>query len=141
MNTLTGRCLCGSVVYTLPDDLAYAGYCHCSDCRRFSGSAFSAYGGIDEARFTVVRGAELITRYVKMADTVLGFCSICGSSLYATKPSRKMIHLRLGTLDQTPSLQPQTHSFVGSKAEWFSICDGLPQFETSRAAGIPTGTR
>lgn len=134
MNTLSGRCLCGAVAYALPDDLAYAGYCHCSDCRRFSGSAFSAFGGIDAARFTITRGADRITRYVKTADTVLGFCSMCGSSLFATKPSTAMVHLRLGTLDSTPSLTPQTHSFVGSKAEWYLICDGLPQFDSSRAA-------
>jgi hypothetical protein len=137
MKLLSGRCLCGAVEYSLPDDLAYAGYCHCSDCRRFSGSAFSAFGGIDEARFQIVRGADRITQFVKSTNTTLAFCSICGSSLYAAKPERKMIHLRLGTLDQAPSLHPQTHSYAGSKAEWFVICDGLPQFETSRQAAIP----
>lgn len=141
MNTLSGRCLCGAVEYRLPDDLAYAGYCHCSDCRRFSGSAFSAFGGIDAARFELVRGADHVTHYAKSAATVLGFCAICGSSLYAQKPLRQMIHLRLGTLDQTPSLHPQAHSFVGSRAEWFAICDGLPQFETGRAAGIVADRR
>jgi hypothetical protein len=141
LNRLSGRCLCGAVEFTLPDDLAYAGYCHCSDCRRFSGSAFSAFGGIDEARFSIVRGAELISHYPKTADTVLGFCSVCGSSLYAKKPRRQMVHLRLGALDQTPSLRPQAHSYVGSKAEWFAICDGLPQYASSRAAGIPAGGR
>lgn len=140
MNTLTGRCLCGAVAYSLPDDLAYAGYCHCSDCRRFSGSAFSAYGGIAAALFRIERGADRITRYRKSAETELAFCSICGSSLYAVKPTREMIHLRLGTLDQTPSLPTQTHSFVDSKAEWFGIGDTLPQFRTSRAAGLRAET-
>lgn len=41
--TLRGRCLCGAVEYQIPDTLEYAGYCHCSECRRFSGSAFSAF--------------------------------------------------------------------------------------------------
>lgn len=135
---LHGRCLCGAVAYRLPDDLAYAGYCHCSDCRRFSGSAFSAFGGIAESRFEISRGADRIGHYDKSAETQLGFCRVCGSSLYARKPARGMIHLRLGTLDDTPSLAPQAHSYFDSKATWFMPCDTLPRYATSRAAGQPT---
>lgn len=135
MKEIRGRCLCGAVEYTVPDDLHYAGYCHCSDCRRFSGSAFSAYGGLPKAGFRVLKGQDDIAHYQKSEDTVLGFCRICGSSLYADKPNRGMIHIRLGTLDQTPGLLPQTHSYVGSKAAWFEIGDELPQFEAARPAG------
>ncbi len=133
MKEIRGRCLCGAVEYTVPDDLLYAGYCHCSDCRRFSGSAFSAYGGLPKAGFRVLKGQDDITHYQKSENTVLGFCRICGSSLYADKPNRGMIHIRLGTLGQAPGLLPQTHSYVGSKAAWFEIRDELPQFETARS--------
>jgi hypothetical protein len=139
--TLYGRCLCGAVEYRIPDALAYAGYCHCSDCRRFSGSAFSAYGGVQATDFVLTKGYDCITRYAKSEHTVLAFCRSCGSSLYAEKPSRGMIHVRLGTLDEVPTLTPQAHSFVGSKAGWFDVCDDLPQFETSRADGLLIDTK
>lgn len=61
------------------------------------------------------------------------FCGNCGSSLYAEKPKRGMLHLRIGTLDEAPSLRPQFHSFVASKAEWDTICDGLPQYGAGRS--------
>jgi len=132
MKSIEGGCLCGAVAFVIPDDLAYAGYCHCSECRRFSGSAFSAFGGISAARFCILRGEGEITFYTKSASTVLAFCRICGSSVSASKPGRDMIHRRLGTLSGSPSLLPQAHSQVGSKAAWYAICDDLPQFKAAR---------
>lgn len=129
MNELKGGCLCGAIEYVIPDALQYAGYCHCSECRRFSGSIFSAFGGIPKSDFRVVKGIEHIKHYRKSEKTVLGFCSECGSSLYADKPQRGMVHLRLGSLHDTPSLTPQTHAFVGSKVPWYDIKDGLVQFD------------
>ncbi|GAC1632760.1 MAG: GFA family protein [Nevskia sp.] len=136
MKELRGRCLCGAVEYRIPDALHYAGYCHCADCRAFSGSAFSAFGGIAEADFRWLRGEDQVTHFAKSEQTVLGFCRVCGSSLYAKKPGLRMIHVRLGTLVDAPSLPPQTHSFVASKAPWFEIGDRLPQYRGSRAAGV-----
>ncbi len=31
---LTGGCVCGAVLYTVPDAVRYALNCHCSQCRR-----------------------------------------------------------------------------------------------------------
>lgn len=135
MKELRGRCLCGAVEYAVPDSFKYAGYCHCSECRRFSGSAFSAFGGISEADFRLLKGAEAITHYKKSENTTLAFCRICGSSLYGEKPNLGLLHLRLGTLGEAPSLTPQFHSFVGSKAPWHEITDKLPQFEARRPTG------
>lgn len=132
MKQLKGHCLCGAVEYQVPDDFRYAGFCHCSDCRRFSGSAYSAMGGIAIADFEVLKGQTNIATYVKSENTLLAFCRICGSSLYAEKPLKGMVHLRLGTLDEAPSLAPQFHSYVGSKAAWDHINDELPQYEAGR---------
>lgn len=135
MKELRGHCLCGAVEYAVPDDFQYMGFCHCSECRRFSGSAFSALGGIPESSFRVLNGAENIVHYAKTEDTVLGFCRTCGSSLYARKPQRGMIHLRLGTLIDPPTLKPQAHVHVGSKAAWYEIRDGLPQYDGAPPPG------
>lgn len=133
MKQISGRCLCGQVQYVVSDDFKYSGFCHCSDCRRFSGSSSSAIAGIEALALRVLQGGESIRRYIKSENTVLAFCGHCGSSLYAEKPKRGMLHLRLGTLDEAPTLRPQFHSYVGSKAEWDTICDGLPQFEAGRS--------
>ena len=133
MKRLTGRCLCGEVRYEVNDNFRYSGFCHCSDCRRFSGSSASAMAGIPLDEFHVLHGADAIKRYTKTQHTVLAFCTHCGASLYAEKPQRGMLHLRLGTLDEAPSLRPQFHSYVASKAAWDVICDGLPQYPAGRS--------
>ncbi|RZK99729.1 MAG: GFA family protein [Rubrivivax sp.] len=134
MKKLSGRCLCGAVRYEVNDNFKYSGFCHCSDCRRFSGSASSAMAGIPSDEFRFTSGLDAVKQYAKTAHTVLAFCSHCGSSLYAAKPQRGMVHLRLGTLDDAPSLRPQFHSYVASKAEWdTSLCDGLPQYPAGRS--------
>ncbi len=133
MKRLSGRCLCGQVQFEVNDNFKYAGFCHCSDCRRFSGSASSAMAGIAQTELTFTAGEQAVQRYVKSENTTLGFCMHCGSSLFAEKPKLGMLHLRLGSLDESPSLHPQFHSFVASKADWDVINDGLPQFEAGRS--------
>jgi hypothetical protein len=132
MTDLKGQCLCGAVTYTIPDELLYAGYCHCSECRKFSGSAFSTFGGIEKSKFKFESGESKVSYYKKSEASNMASCSICGSSLFADKPQKGLVHIRLGTLVDEPSLKPQAHVFVGSKAPWYEITDTLPQFD-----GIP----
>lgn len=123
---MNGSCLCGGVRYETRGPLVYAGYCHCSQCRKFSGSALSAFGGLDAASFSVIQGVDLLGSYDKTSATRMRFCTRCGSSLFTEKPLSKMVHLRLGTLDTEPSVWPQFHVHVESLPAWSAICDGLP---------------
>jgi len=129
MDILRGCCLCGAVQYEVPDNLLYAAYCHCSECRRFSGSAFSALGGLPKDQLQIKSGKDRIKYFRKTEDSNMAFCDTCGSSLFTEKPLKGLIHLRLGTLMDSPSRTPQVHVLVGSKAAWFQITDDLPQFE------------
>ena len=130
MKILKGQCLCGAVKYEIPDNLLYAGYCHCSECRKFSGSAFSAFGGVPKNSLLIKSGEEEIRYYKKSEASNMASCKVCGSSLFADKVAKGLVHIRLGSLVDFPSLKPQAHLYVGSKAPWFDIIDGLPQFET-----------
>ena len=40
----TGGCLCGDVRYRVRGEPVHVGRCHCADCRKESGSAFTIYG-------------------------------------------------------------------------------------------------
>lgn len=128
LTILHGGCVCGRVRYQVEDRFDYSGYCHCSECRRTSGSAFVALAGCPGDAFRVLQGDEVLSQYQKGPSTVLYFCSKCGSNLFTRKVDSGFIHVRMGTLDEAPSLRPMGHVFVGSKAAWFDITDGLPQF-------------
>ena len=55
---LRGGCLCGAVAYEVEDGFRYALACHCSQCRRATGSAFKPFGGIERERFVLTAGAD-----------------------------------------------------------------------------------
>ena len=54
--TLTGKCLCGAVQYTVADKFVYAANCHCSNCRRATGSAFKPFAGIERGELALIKG-------------------------------------------------------------------------------------
>jgi len=51
--TLMGKCFCGSVHYAVPDEFLYAMNCHCSNCRRATGSAFKPLAGIERDKLSI----------------------------------------------------------------------------------------
>jgi hypothetical protein len=125
---LTGKCYCGAVQYAVPDAFRYALICHCSNCRRTTGSAFKPFAGIERGKFSVTRGADGLLIYGgdKAHDA---HCGKCGSLLYSVVREAAWVHVTMGTLVDPPSIRPSAHIFVGSKAPWDTITDDLPQHE------------
>jgi len=127
---IQGGCLCGGVRYEIHGPFLRAGHCHCSRCRRHSGTAVCTQGRVRREDFRLVRGAELVRAYRPEGGAVKAFCSACGSSLFGGSwPDGPEVSIRLGSVDGDPEIRPQYHTFVGSKAVWDTICDGLPQHE------------
>ena len=61
--TLTGTCFCRAVRYAVADEFRYAMICHCSNCRRTTGSAFKPFAGIERGKFAVTEGADKLMIY------------------------------------------------------------------------------
>lgn len=131
---LAGRCFCGAVHYEVADQFAYAANCHCSNCRRTTGSAFKPFAGIEREKFVVTKGEE--ARMIFGDDNGHdAHCARCGSLLYSLVRDGAWVHVAMGTLLDDPSIRPTAHIFVGSKAPWFTITDGLPQYDGHVSAG------
>ncbi len=128
---LQGRCLCSSVVFYVKDAFLYAGYCHCSECRKFSGAACSPNAGIEAEFLRIEQGEAFIKEYVKTPASTMCFCGNCGSSLFVKKPQWGRVHVRLGSLIDEPSMHPSSHYHVASKARWEVINDELPRYEAA----------
>ena len=127
-NSLTGKCYCGAVEYSVPDEFRYSLICHCSNCRRTTGSAFKPFAGIEREKFAVTKGVDRLLIYGgdKAHDA---HCGKCGSLLYSVVREAAWVHVTMGTLVDPPSIRPSAHIFVGSKAPWDTITDDLPQHE------------
>jgi hypothetical protein len=126
-----GSCLCGGVSFEITAPFRRANYCHCSRCRKHSGSSAMAQGRVPRDGFRLLSGAELVEVFRPEGGMVKAFCTRCGSSLFGgTWPDGPEVSVRLGTLDEDPGIRPQYHSFVGSKAPWDSLPDDrLPRYE------------
>ena len=136
---IEGGCNCGSVRYRVTGAPLAVAVCHCSNCRRQSGSAFSVN--------VVVRAdaMELTGRLstYEDSDTESGapvlrqFCATCGSpirSLSAASP--KIAIVKAGTADNPGRFVPAMHVWTESALPWVDIPAALPQFP--RNASGPT---
>ena len=126
---LRGSCYCGAVQYEVADEFEYAANCHCSDCRRVTGSAFKPFAGIAREKLRIVAGSDRTMVYGDAAANHDVHCGVCGSFMFSMLNQGTRLHVALGTLVDEPSIRPTAHIFVGDKAPWFQITDDLPQYE------------
>ena len=131
---LEGGCLCSSVRYRIKGKLGPAAFCHCKQCQRASGSAFSANASVRTRYFDLHTGKELVSEYESSPGHFRAFCTRCGSPVYSRRELEpELRRIRLGTLDSDPERRPSVHVHVSSKAPWYDILDALPQY----AEGMP----
>jgi hypothetical protein len=124
----SGSCLCGAVKYEVRGDLGTAVYCHCSRCRKASGSTFGSNAVVAAKDFVVVKGADSLRTFSTPQGVHRMFCASCGSPIISRRDSvPDVLRLRLGTLDTPVPAPPSAHIFVASKAAWWEIRDQLPQ--------------
>ena len=131
--SITGRCLCGDITYDLESPPAVTGVCHCRNCQRQAGSAFSTLAAVPKDAFRLTGTPKLY----EDADTKSGnsveryFCGRCGSPIYSALGSQPdMIYLKTGTLDDTSTFQPQFHAWCDTRQNWVQLDDGVPQMAT-----------
>lgn len=126
---MEGGCLCGGIRYRVSGKLGPAGYCHCKQCQRASGTAFAANAAVRTKYFELLSGRELVTDYESSPGKLRSFCKRCGSPVWTRRTSEPdLLRLRLGSIDGDPERRPLAHVWVDSKAAWYEITDSLPQY-------------
>jgi hypothetical protein len=125
---LKGRCACRAVTYEVADEFVVAYNCHCSNCRAMTGSAFLPWGEIESEKLRVTTGEGALIFDGDPNGHHARRCGNCFSLLYWTGQEGK-IRVPYGSLIDEPNLEPMGHMFVGSKAPWYEIRDGLPQHD------------
>jgi hypothetical protein len=133
---LTGGCLCGAVRFVISEPLGEAGYCHCTRCRRRTGTAASVQARVAPGSLRIAAGTERVRAYRPPGGFEKLFCALCGSSLFSRNPDRHdEMSVRLGALDEDPGVRPAYRQFVADAAHWEPIPDdGLPRYAGSRHA-------
>ena len=132
MSKLSGRCLCGSMNYEINAEPIMSAACHCTHCRRQSGSAFSTIAAFPESAFSI-EGDSLET-FEDIGDSGLPvlrkFCRKCGSPLFTdVKAFPGLLFVKTGTLDDPDSITIGAEIWVKDKLDCSSLATDLPKFE------------
>ena len=104
-------------------------YCHCSQCRRKSGTAFTANARIDTTQWSLEGPSELVTEFEQQPGLYNAFCARCGSPLYARSDfDPEGVRVRLGGFEGELDATITGHVWTSSKASWYEIEDSIPRF-------------
>ena len=119
-----GECNCGAIAFEINMAPTEIYVCHCSICRRATGSHGIAVIVVDNDAFSWVRGeADTVTWKKPNADWQTWFCKSCGSPVPGVNDETRMF-VPAGVISEGgEALRVAHHIWVGSKATWDEIGD------------------
>jgi len=134
-----GSCACGKMRFELDGRPFRMHHCHCGRCQRARGGAHATnvLYKIEALRYT--DGEDLLVDFNLPGAEFFGtsFCRECGGAMPRRSSVRGAVVVPIGALDTHPEIHPLAHQYVESKAPWYDIADGVPQF--AQAPPKPSG--
>jgi hypothetical protein len=120
-------CYCSAVSLTSEGGVQSVVHCHCGQCRRLSGSAFTTWVSLAKSQVQII-GVENLAMFKATSNVTRHFCKNCGSHV-CTADGRlpNVLGVPAGIIKSALPL-PKAHYFVSHKAVWQEINDALPQF-------------
>jgi hypothetical protein len=129
--TAAGECNCGAIRFEIDVPLRDVYVCHCSICRRSTGSSDIAVVLVPKERFRWVRGEDHVATWHKPgADWATSFCRTCGSRVPGENDDTRVFAPAGCITEGGESLRVAHHIFVASKAAWDEIGDAGRQHDT-----------
>jgi len=129
--SIKGSCLCQTVTYQFHGPEYTFQYCHCSRCRKFTGSAHGCNIIVNPNNFEWLSGEDMLGRFEhpEAKHYATCFCKNCGSSLPWMSKSGISVVIPAGTLDEDPGIRPRQNIFWQSRAPWREEVNALPQYD------------
>lgn len=127
----TGSCVCGEVKWAVTGPYRFFQYCHCSRCRKRTGSAHAANLAVPHTQVSWLAGDDAVTRFELSTARAWGnaFCSRCGSGVPWLTRNGKAYIVPAGGLDAPPEHGPTRNVHFASRANWYEHATNLPIFE------------
>jgi len=128
MTTRKGSCLCGARTYEIEGDFEGVWICHCSNCRKASGSVGNAIIIVPKERFHWLTGADHGETFQLRPTYSVTRCKTCGTPLPAEEDDSN-VYLTAGTLIDPLDAGIKTRIFCDSKADWDYDSDEIRCFK------------
>jgi hypothetical protein len=125
----TGSCLCKRIAYEVDGEFEDFYLCHCSRCRKDTGSSHAANLFSSTAKLTWISGEELVKTYeVEGTHHAKSFCPNCGSALPMLQMEGSLLVVPAGSLDSDLHISPKGHIYMESRAPWDNNSDKIPEY-------------
>lgn len=118
---MRGKCLCGAVNFELKGAIPNLYQCHCSLCRRATGSSANAALRIEAGQFAWIDGADQITEFETDGGYKSHFCRRCGSPVPNPTAGGSLYWVPAGLLEDGGGIRLAAHLYVDSRAGWDEI--------------------
>ena len=130
--SVSGSCLCGSISYTATGQSNKFWHCHCSRCRKATGTGHASNILMRPDTFEWTAGENLLKSFqvpdAKLFRTV--FCTVCGSPMPRVAPDSSFALIPAGSIDGDPGIRPNGRIYQDSRADWSCATEDLPLYET-----------
>ncbi len=135
MTTFSGSCLCGQVRYSVTGTPIFMGVCHCADCQKATGSAFSPVVAVPDVGVEMTGAPKTYTKKGDSGkDITRSFCPECGSTLMSRAQAMTgVVMLTTGPMDDASAFTPAMEIYCASAQPWVSLGGDMGHF-----AGMPT---
>jgi len=127
---MTGSCLCGSVKYTINDEIMSVVNCHCKTCKKITGGAFETIVVMAENALEITSGQEILKTYRINGHADKNFCGACGTPIYNQLDKYTGVSLvHVGSLDDPSVAVPEKNIFCESMLPWVNTISELVNFD------------
>lgn len=137
MAKISGSCLCGSIEYASAAEPIETSVCHCKDCQRQTGTAFSILVGVpmDSLTFAKQSTLEVFESQGASGEKVYrNFCKKCGSPILSTVDlAPGFAFIKAGTLHDKSWLEPTTHYWCADAQPWVEIAENITKHDQNPA--------
>lgn len=124
-----GSCLCGEVTFKVVGKFDRFFLCHCTHCRKDTGSAHAANLFSSTAKVEWLSGQDKVQTYnLPHTRHTRCFCSVCGSAM--PHVASEFVVVPAGCLDAPLATAPDAHIFIASKAAWDNGLSDIPAFDS-----------
>lgn len=142
--TIKGSCLCGGITFEFDQAAGPFEICHCSRCRKVTGSIGMPAIAIKKSAFRYLTGQALIKTYAapllhSPPSYTCTFCSQCGSPVPMPTDEFDEIEIPAGLLDDDPGIKPDKHIFIEYLPAWDGVHDDLPTLTREEVYRLRTG--
>ena len=127
-----GGCLCGAVRYRAVGSPEFVAVCHCKNCQRNSGSAFSVNCAFRKDAVTIQGTLSVYEDKGDTGDVVRRlFCGKCGTPIesQSTFSASHYTVLKAGTFDEPRVFTPDTEVYCASAFPWLTDGAERPRYQ------------